>query len=43
MHWSSKRKYLMGKRGYEKPPFELPQFIADTGQWQRRMIGACVG
>jgi splicing factor 3B subunit 2 len=31
MHWSSKRKYLMGKRGYEKPPFELPQFIADTG------------
>ena len=30
-HWAHKRKYLSGKRGVEKPPFELPAFIADTG------------
>ena len=30
-HWSSKRHFLQGKRGLEKPPFELPKFIADTG------------
>lgn len=30
-HWSHKRKYLAGKRGYLKPPFELPAFIKDTG------------
>lgn len=30
-HWSHKRKYLAGKRGYLKPPFELPAFIRDTG------------
>lgn len=30
-HWSSKRKYLQNKRGYEKPPFQLPAFIAETG------------
>src|SRR5690606_41606489 len=30
-HWSQKRKYLQGKRGIEKPPFELPDFIASTG------------
>lgn len=30
-HWCSKRKYLQGKRGIEKPPFQLPEFIADTG------------
>lgn len=30
-HWSQKRKYLQGKRGIEKPPFELPSFIQDTG------------
>ena len=23
-HWSQKRKYLQGKRGIEKPPWELP-------------------
>lgn len=23
-HWSAKRKYLQGKRGFVKPPFELP-------------------
>jgi splicing factor 3B subunit 2 len=30
-HWCHKRKYLQGKRGIEKPPFQLPEFIADTG------------
>jgi splicing factor 3B subunit 2 len=30
-HWSQKRKYLQGKRGLEKPPFRLPDFIEATG------------
>ncbi|KAJ1961672.1 hypothetical protein IWQ62_003786 [Dispira parvispora] len=30
-HWSRKRKYLQGKRGLEKAPFDLPDFIKDTG------------
>ena len=30
-HWGNKKKYLSGKRGTEKPPFELPAFIAETG------------
>lgn len=30
-HWCHKRKYLQGKRGIEKPPFQLPEHIADTG------------
>lgn len=30
-HWSQKRKFLQGKRGIEKPPFELPNFIKTTG------------
>jgi len=30
-HWSSKRKYMAGKRGVEKPPFKLPEFIEHTG------------
>ncbi|EFA79054.1 PSP proline-rich domain-containing protein [Heterostelium album PN500] len=30
-HWCQKRKYLQGKRGYVKQPFELPEFIAATG------------
>lgn len=30
-HWSSKRKYMAGKRGVEKPPFKLPDFIEQTG------------
>lgn len=30
-HWCHKRKYLQGKRGVEKPAFQLPEFIADTG------------
>jgi splicing factor 3B subunit 2 len=35
-HWSQKRKYLQGKRGIEKPPFELPDFIKDTGIMEMR-------
>jgi len=31
VHWSAKREYLQGKRGIEKPPFQLPPWIADTG------------
>ena len=30
-HWGRKRKYLQGKRGIEKPPFALPDFIVKTG------------
>ncbi|KAF2205422.1 DUF382-domain-containing protein [Delitschia confertaspora ATCC 74209] len=30
-HWSLKREYLSSKRGIEKPPFQLPKFIAETG------------
>lgn len=30
-HWNAKRKYLQGKRGFEKPPFELPEYIKRTG------------
>jgi splicing factor 3B subunit 2 len=30
-HWCHKRKYLQGKRGIEKPPFQLPEFIGATG------------
>ena len=35
-HWSYKRKYLSGKRGIEKPPFELPEFIRKTGIMEMR-------
>ncbi|XP_067680182.1 splicing factor 3B subunit 2-like [Haliotis asinina] len=35
-HWSYKRKYLQGKRGIEKPPFELPDFIKATGIQEMR-------
>lgn len=30
-HWCQRRKYLQGKRGIEKAPFELPDFIRNTG------------
>jgi splicing factor 3B subunit 2 len=39
-HWSQKRKYLQGKRGYEKPPFELPAYIKDTGIMEQRQATA---
>ena len=36
VHWSQKRKYLQAKRGIEKPPFDLPDFIKQTGITQMR-------
>ncbi|KAI9098091.1 hypothetical protein DFS34DRAFT_98345 [Phlyctochytrium arcticum] len=36
VHWSQKRKYLQGKRGIEKPPFALPDFIVATGIMEMR-------
>lgn len=30
-HWSSKREYLSSRRGFQKPPFQLPKAIRDTG------------
>lgn len=30
-HWRSKKSFLSMKRGVERPPFELPKFISDTG------------
>ena len=35
-HWCYKRKYLQGKRGFEKPPFKLPDFIKRTGIMEMR-------
>lgn len=35
-HWSSKGDYLSSKKGVEKPPFELPKFILDTGILEMR-------
>eukprot|EP00731_Ephydatia_muelleri_P037854 Em0581g3a len=35
-HWCFKRKYLQGKRGIEKPPFDLPEFIKSTGVMEMR-------
>jgi len=39
-HWSQKRKYLQGKRGIEKPPFKLPDFIEATGIGEMRQTYA---
>ncbi|CCU97337.1 unnamed protein product [Malassezia sympodialis ATCC 42132] len=30
-HWTQKREYLAHRRGMEKPPYELPSYIAETG------------
>lgn len=30
-HWGRKRRYLQGKRGFEKKPFRLPPFLVKTG------------
>ena len=32
-HWCHKRKFLQGKRGVEKKPFQLPEYIAQTGSY----------
>ncbi|OII71908.1 U2 SNRNP protein [Cryptosporidium ubiquitum] len=29
-HWNSKRRYLQGKKGLERPPYQLPHFIEET-------------
>ena len=33
-HWCHKRKFLQGKRGVEKKPFQLPEYIAQAGMRQ---------
>jgi splicing factor 3B subunit 2 len=30
-HWCHVRRYLQGKRGIEKVPYQLPEYIAETG------------
>lgn len=35
-HWQSKRSFLSTKKGIERPPFELPSFIRDTGILEMR-------
>uniref|UniRef100_A0A914WSS6 PSP proline-rich domain-containing protein n=1 Tax=Plectus sambesii TaxID=2011161 RepID=A0A914WSS6_9BILA len=35
-HWCAKRKYLAGKRGFERAPFELPENIKRTGIMEMR-------
>ncbi|KAJ2773547.1 hypothetical protein IWQ57_001243, partial [Coemansia nantahalensis] len=39
-HWAQKKKYLQYKRGTEKPPFELPEFIRATGIMEMREAAA---
>ena len=35
-HWSQKRKFLAGKRGFVKPPYELPSYLKATGITEQR-------
>lgn len=35
-HWSAKRDYLANRKGFEKPPFQLPHFIQETGIQEMR-------
>jgi splicing factor 3B subunit 2 len=35
-HWQNKRRYLQGKRGVYKKPFELPDYIRNTGIMELR-------
>ena len=35
-HWSRKRRYLAGKRGFVKPPYELPDFLKGLGITEKR-------
>lgn len=37
-NWQSKKSFLSSKRGIERPPFELPEFIKDTGILEMRNI-----
>lgn len=36
IHWQTKRSFLSTKRCVERPPFELPPFIKDTGILEMR-------
>lgn len=38
-HWAAKRAYLQGKRGLDKPPFQLPAYIEATGIGEMRGAG----
>ncbi|KAI8904706.1 hypothetical protein EDD86DRAFT_212610 [Gorgonomyces haynaldii] len=35
-HWSNRRKFLQGKRGTEKIPYELPEYVKETGIMELR-------
>ncbi|TID27147.1 hypothetical protein CANINC_002756 [Pichia inconspicua] len=35
-HWSSKKSFLSAKRAIERPPFQLPDFILETGILEMR-------
>ena len=35
-HWNAKRKYLAGKRGFERLPFQFPDYIQKTGIMEMR-------
>lgn len=35
-HWQAKREYLSTKRGIKKAPFDLPNYIKDTGIMEMR-------
>ncbi|KAG7848223.1 hypothetical protein KL941_002402 [Ogataea angusta] len=35
-HWGAAKGFLMGRRNYDRPPYQLPKFIADTGIIQMR-------
>ncbi|KAH3662277.1 hypothetical protein OGAPHI_005526 [Ogataea philodendri] len=35
-HWAAAKGFLMGRRNYDRPPYQLPKFIADTGIIQMR-------
>ena len=37
-HWCQKRAFLSGKRGLEKPPWQLPSFIEATGIQKLRYV-----
>ena len=39
MHWNKKSRYLSSKRGIEKPPFKLPDYIRATGIQEMRDAG----
>lgn len=40
LHWSSKKGFLSTKRAIERPPFQLPDFILETGILEMRDTAA---